>query len=120
MGLFDNFKQKADAKAQAYIESILLPGETIKELITTGADFMAITEKRLILCDQDFDWGDSKQAVFSLPINKIIGVSVSNPISGVFKKFRVAVHAGGVTARMTFLKEDEARKAFIVLNSIIA
>lgn len=119
MGFFDKMNDKADAKTLDYVKSILLPGEEVKEFMRTVNDFVAITNQRFILCDHDFDWGDTKNAIFSVPKSKVTATSIVNPLFGLVKKYKVGVHVGSLTVKLTFYKEEDAKKCWMLINSII-
>lgn len=119
MGFFDKMNEKADAKMLDFVKSILLPEEEVQEFMRTINDFIAVTNRRLIVCDNDFDWGDSKNAVFTVPKKNVTACSMVSPLAGLVRKFKVGIHVGSLTITLTFLKEEEAKKCWMLLNSII-
>ena len=118
MGLFDKMNEKADAKMLEFVKTLLLPEEEISHFIRTVNDFIALTNKRLILCDYDFEWGDSKTALFTVPVKNVTAVSMINPLFGL-RKFKVGVHVGSLTIKLTFFKEEDAKKCWMLLNGLI-
>lgn len=119
MGLFDRMNEKADAKMLEYVKTILLPNEEVKEFMRTVNDFIAITDRRLILGDHDFDWGDSKNAIFTVPIKNVTSVSITNPLFDLVKKYKVGVHVGSLTIKITFYKDEDAKRCWMLINSLI-
>lgn len=121
MGLFDTLNKKASAETLKQFEALLLPGEGIQEFNQTfhSPDSFVVTDRRLILKDFDFDWGDSKAATFSVALGKITSLSMTSDAVGLVKKHKVGVHVGGLTIKLTFFKKEDCTAAYMLLTGLI-
>lgn len=119
MGLFDKVTASIEADKKMQLEELLLQGEELKKFVMGMGDFVAVTDKRIIMLDQDFNWGEMKQAIVSIKPETVTAVSMVNPTVGTIRKFKVAVFAGGVKAEATFGNKEACTECYKILNTLI-
>ncbi|MBD2752018.1 PH domain-containing protein [Spirosoma validum] len=91
MGLFDKVASAAADKFNKEVQSLLIQGETLENIMQLFEDYIAFTNKRIIFVDRKFI--GSSRAIVSIPYAKISEVGMT---SGGFMKFsqELAVQVG--------------------------
>lgn len=72
-------KDQVTSEKTEFIKSLLVPGEELEKFYLIGVEFLAITNKRLIIKDKDGIF-DTNPSLTTIPISKLSGVSISMPI----------------------------------------
>jgi hypothetical protein len=120
MGFFDKMAQRAEEKTLKHIQTFLLPGETIVGVIEGINDWIAVTDKRILVSDKDLNILDkSTQTVFSFKKEDVKGLIVDSPISGILKFYHLGFSVGRLTPKITFTKQDDCMAAYHKLAAIL-
>lgn len=113
MGLFSSIKEKQDEKTLAFVTSLLMPGEDVETFTKAAIDWFAITNKRILVLDTELKlMGDSSDQIVSFAREDVKTLIVEIPLSGVFKKYRLAFRSAALTAKVTFLEKDQYLSAY--------
>lgn len=91
----------------------MLPGEEIDDICLMGEDYMAFTNKRLLLVDNKF--ASSKKVLASIPYSKITGVHLAKGGAFTLSK-EVEIVVGSHKYEFKNYDENEARRVFVKLS----
>lgn len=113
MGLFSSMKENADRKIRDFIISLLIEGETLEMADVAGSDWYAITNKRVIVYDQELKLlGDSGNEIVSFERKAVRTIIVEIPISGIIKKYKLCFRCDSISAKVTFYDKDRCMESY--------
>jgi len=116
MSFFKSNDQQIE-EVKAFVDSLLMPGEEIEKLFRLGIEFVAITNKRLILKDTD-SVISRKSSVTTIPLSKVSAVSYDPPVSKLAPGMpTLKIFASGVSVDLNGFNHEFVKEAY---NSICA